>query len=129
MGWKKIINHIDTDRFQPWYYYYPSGLPLEKNSRALNQLVMALHRHYGFQEMYVVAHSMGGLVARSFILQNFHDSGQNFVKRFISISTPWNGHRLSAKGVEQLPTAVPSWHDMIPNSHFIESLFQQKLPA
>ena len=71
---------------------------------------------------------MGGLVARSFILLNAYEENQDFVKRFISISTPWNGHHMTEKGVQHAPTAVPSWHDMVPGSDFIQSLFQRKLP-
>jgi hypothetical protein len=71
---------------------------------------------------------MGGLVARSFILKNGHENQQDIVKLFVSISSPWNGHRLTAKGVQQAPTAVPSWHDMVPDSPFIRSLFARRLP-
>nr|WP_321399315.1 alpha/beta hydrolase [uncultured Desulfobacter sp.] len=128
IGWKETVERINRDRYQPWFYYYPSGLPLDKISKALNSLVNELHHRYDFKEMVVVAQSMGGLVARSFILQNVYDSRQDFIKRFISISTPWNGHRMSEKGVKQAPTPVPSWHDMIPNSPFIERLYERKLP-
>jgi uncharacterized alpha/beta hydrolase family protein len=103
-------------------------MPLDKISKALNSLVNELHHRYGFKEMVVVAQSMGGLVARSFILQNVYESRQDFIKMFISISTPWNGHRMTEKGVKQAPTPVPSWRDMIPNSPFIERLYEKKLP-
>jgi len=61
-------------------------------------------------------------------LKNGYDSQQDVVKLFISISTPWNGHKMSARGVQQAPTAVPSWYDMVPDSAFITSLFQRRLP-
>jgi uncharacterized alpha/beta hydrolase family protein len=101
---------------------------LEKSAIALDLMVMDLYRRYGFQEMHVIAHSMGGLVARSFILHNYYQSHQTFIKDFISISSPWNGHKLTAKGVEQAPEAIPSWHDMVPDSAFIQALFKQDLP-
>ncbi len=128
LGWANIVERIDSARFQPWFYYYPSGLSLETNSAALNWMVNHLQRHYGFKELYVVAHSMGGLVARSFILKNRYESDQGIVRRFVSISSPWNGHKLTAKGVRQAPTAVPSWHDMVPDSPFIRSIFARRLP-
>ena len=128
LGWVDIVDRLDPVRFQPWFYYYPSGLSLEKTGAALNWMVNHLHRHYGFRELYVVAHSMGGLVARSFILKNGHENRQDIVKRFVSISTPWNGHTLTAKGVRQAPAAVPSWHDMVPESPFIRSIFARRLP-
>ena len=128
LGWENIVRSLDLHRFQPWFYYYPSGLPIDKVSDALNRMVMALHRHYQFKDLYVVAHSMGGLVSRSFILKNGYESQRNVVKLFVSISTPWNGHKLTAKGTQQLPTAVPIWYDMVPDSAFIKSLFRRKLP-
>ncbi len=127
-GWKEIADRLDPQRFQPWLYYYPSGIQLDQVSRALNWMVLELQRKYQFRELYVVAHSMGGLVARSFILQNAYEGRQNVIRHFISISTPWDGHKMSAKGVEQAPTAVPSWRDMVPGSPFIRSLFQRPLP-
>jgi pimeloyl-ACP methyl ester carboxylesterase len=127
-GWKELIDHIDRTRYQPWLVYYPSGLPLDKITKWLNHMVESLKRSYGFKELFVIAHSMGGLVARSFIIQNSHEGRQQYLKLFISISTPWNGHRMAAKGVKHAPTAVPSWYDMEPDSDFIQSVFKEKLP-
>ena len=58
-GWKDIVDRLDPDRFQPWFYYYPSGLPLDKNAAALNWMVAELYRELGFRKLHVVAHSMG----------------------------------------------------------------------
>ncbi len=128
LGWKETVDWINTDRYQPWFYYYPSGLPLEKSSDALNKMIDELHRRHGFREMAVVAQSMGGLVARSFILKSHYESNHDFVTLFISVSTPWNGHVMTEKGVRQAPAAVPSWYDMVPESDFIQSVFRRKLP-
>ena len=128
LDWKETVDWIDMDRYQPWFYYYPSGLPLEKSSTALNKMIDELHRRHGFREMVVVAQSMGGLVARSFILKSHYESNHDFVSAFISVSTPWNGHVMTAKGVKQAPAAVPSWYDMVPESDFIQSVFHRKLP-
>lgn len=127
VGWKPLISGMDRKRFQPWFYYYPSGVRLEIAAKGLNHLVKKLHDAYGFDTLYVTAHSMGGLVARAFILNNLQVAHHDYVKRFIAISTPWNGHIMSAKGVEQAPEAVPSWHDMVPDSPFIQTLYQKKL--
>jgi len=128
LHFKEIAGHIDPKRYQPWLFYYPSGMPLEKISTTLNIMVMELHQLHRFDKLYVVAHSMGGLVARRFVLQNIYDHQQNYIDLFISISTPWGGHRMAEKGVEQAPTAIPSWYDMVPGSPFIDSIFAQKLP-
>ena len=128
LHFKAIANHIDRDRFQPWLYYYPSGMLLSKVSNVLNFMIMDLQKQYGFEKLVVVAHSMGGLVARKFILQNINDDQQDYIGLFISISTPWSGHRMAEKGVKQAPTPIPSWHDMVPDSAYIQSIFARKLP-
>lgn len=129
LGWKELVDHIDHTRYQPWLAYYPSGLPLDRTSRWLNTIVDSLKRSYGFEDLIIVAHSMGGLVARSFIIQSCYEDRQQYLKLFVSISTPWNGHRMAAKGVKHAPTAVPSWYDMQPDSDFIQSIFEKKLPV
>lgn len=128
LGWQESITCLDRQRFQPWLYYYPSGLRLEQSGNALHKMVASLYRHYGFSEIHVVAQSMGGLVARSFIQQISADDRSPLVKSFISISTPWNGHKMSAHGVASAPAVIPSWYDMTPNSSFIEGLYERSLP-
>jgi hypothetical protein len=126
--WEYIIGNIDRGRYQPWLFYYPSGLPLEKLAIALNHIVIDLHDKYHFNELYVTAHSMGGLISRSFILKNVFDDGNDYIKLFISLSTPWAGHNAAKIGVDYAPTAVPSWYDMVPESPFIKSIYERKLP-
>jgi hypothetical protein len=77
--------------------------------------------------MYVIAHSMGGLVSRSFIFKNRLEAGDSYITKFVSISTPWNGHKAAALGVNHAPTAIPSWHDMQINSPFIEEVLNRKI--
>ncbi|MEE4263991.1 MAG: alpha/beta hydrolase [Desulfobacteraceae bacterium] len=127
-GWKKTVEQMDRTKFQPWFYYFPSGLRLDNLAGALNEIIKRIHQTYGFKTLYVTAQSMGGLVARSFIIKNVYDDNQDYIKLFVSISTPWNGHRLTAKGVESAPASIPSWHDMIPESDFIQSIFKDKFP-
>jgi pimeloyl-ACP methyl ester carboxylesterase len=126
-NFQAIAEQIDRSRYQPWFFYYPSGIPLEKVSRFLNDMVDELHKKYTFKELYVTAHSMGGLVARGFILRNVYDDGNDYIKLFVSISSPFGGLETAQKGVEQAPVAIPSWHDVTPGSEFIESIFSQPL--
>ena len=127
-GWKKTVDQMDRTKFQPWFYYYPSGLRLDNVAGALNEIIKRIHRTCGFKTLYITAQSMGGLVARSFIMKNVYDDNQDYIKLFVSISTPWNGHRLTARGVEGAPAAIPSWYDMIPESEFIQSIFKKDFP-
>ncbi len=116
---------LDRDRFQPWFYYYPSGARLAHVSDHLSQQVTKLRLRCRFDQLFVVAHSMGGLVARSFILEHYARGGGDYVTLFVSIATPWQGQeaarwaRLAPPGLD-LP---PSFQDVAPDSEFIAGIF------
>jgi pimeloyl-ACP methyl ester carboxylesterase len=118
-----IADELDRTRFQPWFFYYPSGASLDEISDFLSQGVARLQLRHGFDRLVVVGYSMGGLVSRSFILKHHEKVGEDPVRLFVSISTPWSGMASAAKGVEQSPIVVPSWVDVAPNSEFLRALF------
>ena len=126
VGWKYFVAHIDRTRFQPWFFYYPTGARIKSMSYLLYWKLFNLQIKYQFDSLYITAHSMGGLVARSFLV----DYGQYFpyVKLFISLATPWGGDRTAEYGVNQSPAVIPSWIDMQPESEFIKSLYRTKMP-
>jgi pimeloyl-ACP methyl ester carboxylesterase len=126
-GWKNVVDHIDRKRFQPWFFYYPSGARISAMSHLLSWKMDNLQKKYGFDELYITAHSMGGLVARSFII----DYGKYFpyVKLFVALSTPWGGDKMAENGVEKSPAVIPCWLDMQPEGRFIKSLYREKMPA
>ena len=126
-GWQYLLEHIDLNRFQPWFYYYPSGASIKSMADLLFWKIFNLQSKYQFKEIYLVAHSMGGLVVRSFLV----DYGQQFpsITKFISISTPWSGDNLSEYGVKYSPGVIPAWKDMGPQSDFAQSIYRKKLPA
>ena len=128
-GWKTLADSLDRQRYQPWVYYYPSGARLDRAAITLNEIIKRLQKDYGFTQMGVVAHSMGGLVSRAFIINHQIDDGLNTVRVFVSISTPWGGVRMAAKGLEHAPEAIPSWHDVAPQSEFIEMLYKDELKS
>ena len=118
-----LVEHLDRDRFQPWLYYYPSGGRLDRVSDHLRELVVELAVRYRVDQLCVVAHSMGGLVARSFILKHAASDVRPSVILFASISTPWEGNAAAQKGVEHAPAVVYSWRDVAPGSEFLDALF------
>lgn len=126
-----LTEHIDRAHFQPWLFYYPTGAHLENVAKRLNQMVQQLQGRYKFKKLVVVAHSMGGLVARNFIFKNIESSRNNSIPLFITIATPWDGHAAAKLGAERLPAPVYSWVDMAPGSLFLTGLFytQEKLQA
>ena len=125
--WRTAMEKIDRRRYQPWFYFYPSGGRLEAAAGALNEGVKRLHERYGFQRLDVVAHSMGGLVSRRFVVKNVIEDGHGYIRNFITFSTPWDGHEAAAMGVKWAPTVVPSWYDMKQGSDFLDHLFDRRL--
>lgn len=122
-SFEAIVESLDRTRFQPWFFYYPSGASLDGISDFLSQRVARLQLRHGFDRLVVVAHSMGGLVSRSFILKHHEQAREDPVRLFVSISTPWSGVASAAKGVEQSPIVVRSWRDVAPDSEFLRALF------
>ena len=118
-----LTEHIDREHFQPWLFYYPSGGHLENVAKRLNQMMQQLQDQYKFKKLVVVAHSMGGLVARNFIFKNIESSPHNSIPLFITLATPWDGHAAAKSGVEHLPSPVYSWIDIAPGSPFLTELF------
>jgi len=127
-NWRVLFDGMDRQRFQPWFFNYPSGLDLEFIGSALEGAIKWLHERYGFDTLFIVAHSMGGLVARHAILQNVYEDHQDYIRLFLTISTPWGGHRAAAQGVKYAPAVVPSWRDMAPHSAFLAQLYSRPLP-
>jgi len=121
---RTLIERLDRSRFQPWAYYYPSGAELAKVADHLTQTMRKLQVQYGFTSFAVVAHSMGGLVSRGF-LQRYREGGGAAVPLFISIATPWDGHKGAEVGVKTAPQVVRVWIDMSPGSAYLKSIYEK----
>ncbi|MFC1494042.1 lipase family alpha/beta hydrolase [Thermodesulfobacteriota bacterium] len=125
-NWITFFDNIDREKYQPWFFYYPSGSSLDSMSHLLFWKLQNLQTKYKFKELHITAHSMGGLVVRSFMV----NYGPLFpsITNFISISTPWGGEELAELGVKYSPAVIPAWRDMQPGSEFINSIFRKKIP-
>jgi pimeloyl-ACP methyl ester carboxylesterase len=124
--WRYFVAHIDRTRYQPWFFYYPSGAPVPDMSELLYRKLLEIQEKYHPRRLYITAHSLGGLVVRSMLGE--HGDSLSWVKLFISISTPWGGERLATVGVRLSPVVVPSWNDLCPHGRFLKSLFMKPLP-
>jgi hypothetical protein len=123
-----LIEHLDRKRYQLWFYHYPSGMRLDRVAQALSTGLGVLKRQLGFAHCDVVAHSMGGLVARVAIYGAVEAEGADFIPKFVSISTPWGGHKAAKTGIRMLKHPVPSWLDVCPNSDYLVSMYTISLP-
>jgi hypothetical protein len=92
----------------PVYLHYNSGLPISLNGQLFSEQMELLLRHWPvpLQELGILAHSMGGLVARSAWRQGA-DADRAWVQRLdrlVFLGTPHHGAPLErgGHGIEQL---------------------------
>ena len=119
-SWLPLISRLDSNKFQPWVYQYPSGYPISASAKALNIIIKQIQDKYKFKDLIIVAHSMGGLVASQFI-KKFRKENPKTIKLFITVSTPWGGDK-DAEWGQKAPATIPCWNDIVPNSALIKSL-------
>lgn len=123
-----LISRLDESRYQPWVVSYPSGMRLSWLARGMFQFVEVLHRQYQFDELHVIAHSMGGLVSRGSLNLCVANGTCSYLRSYTTLSTPWNGVASAESGVKWSPTVVPVWHDLGPDSEYLTTLFDTPLP-
>lgn len=122
-----LVPKLRAAGYQPWVFNYPSGLSVDKAALILQLNIDALQQQFGFQHVAIVAHSVGGLLARETI--NLYAPRKSPVSVFVTLSTPWGGNEMAAKGVARAPTAIFAWHQIASNSEFINHLYDQALPT
>ena len=123
VDFRYLIEHLDRKKYQPWLYYYPSGAHLGNVADHLDQTIKQLQLQHGFTRYHLVAHSVGGLVSRGFVLRNQTGQSRARIPVVITISTPWAGHKAAESGVKYAPAVVRVWEDMVPNSAYLDDLF------
>jgi hypothetical protein len=123
-----LIEQLDQSKFQAWIYSYPSGVRLSLAANGIFHFVEILHRQYGFDELHLIAHSMGGLVSRGTLNRCVKDNACEYLRSYTTLSTPWNGVASAASGVKWAPTVVPVWRDLDPSSEYVTTLFDTPLP-
>ena len=129
-----MVEGLDRSRFQPFFFYYPSGLPLDKLGALLAQVIENLDADSkkGRRRIVLAAHSMGGLVALSAIDKLGAKGASSSLAMYVSFSTPYGGNDSARTGVENAPFVIPAWRDIATGSDFLGYLnrkpFPKKLP-
>jgi pimeloyl-ACP methyl ester carboxylesterase len=132
--WKYITDGLDRSRFQPFFFYYPSGLPLDKLGTILAQFIETIDKtsKNGGPGIVLAAHSIGGLVSMSAINKLSEKAFPASLKLYCSFSTPYGGDEAARKWIDNAPVVVPSWRDIGAPSAFLTDLtsrpFPKKLP-
>ncbi len=130
LDWKEVIDNLDRNRFQPWVIFYPSGFRLDMISDYLVKAMVTLHDRYRFQEIYIISHSMGGLVARSAIMKTLKKFPRTAgtIQLLVTVNSPLGGMESAASGVRHSPIVLPVWRDLAPQSRFMEVMRSWFLP-
>ena len=123
-----LIESLDHSRYQAWVFSYPSGLGLSLLAKGMYRFLTILHLQYPFDQLHIVAHSMGGLVSRGGVNECVQEAACSYLRSYTTISTPWNGVASARSGVEWAPTVVPVWRDLDPDNDYLATLFDDPLP-
>lgn len=120
--WREITSVLDQTHFQAWVLNYPSGMRLGIISDYFVRAVNELQRKYNMNKIYVVGHSMGGLIVRSFVMKYQKSYPKEFenIKFVMTINASMMGLESANTGVNFSPFVIPSWHDMSPESDFLK---------
>lgn len=93
--WEQAMHEIASDpalrgRYQPWYFLYPSGLPIHGSAARLRRALASAIRHYdpdgtsvAMKQMVLVGHSMGGLISRLQVTDSENDIYRAYFRRDI----------------------------------------------
>lgn len=125
---KAVIEQLDTDKFQPWILYYPSGVPLDLVSDHMLSSLIKLQSKYKFEHFQLISHSMGGLVTRTFLREHEKANTDFNVSLYVTINSPLYGMESAANGVKSSPIVIASWRDLATGSDYIKAAHQWKVP-
>ncbi len=127
---KFFVDSLDRSRYQPFFFYYPSGLPLDKLSAVLAQTISFLDKssRNNRHGIVLVAHSMGGLISLSAIQKLAAEGLPRSLKMFVSASSPYGGNKSAQTWQDSAPAFVASWRDMAKDSPFLRQLVGQPFP-
>lgn len=115
-------------------FAYDWRLGNDENANRLADYIGCIHKFYPGAKVDIVAHSMGGLVARRYILKAMPDHS---VRRMITVGTPWLGAPkfldvletgdlgltnvlLWRDEVRRLLEAFPGAHELLPSATYFE---------
>ena len=125
-----IVAQLDRQLYKPWFFYYPSGGDLDQLAEIFYNIFLSGKAvPPSTTPAIIVAHSMGGLVAREALNKYQGIETENRVVLLVTIATPFGGHPGAETGEKRAPLVLPSWRDLNPDGVFISELFRKPLPS
>lgn len=122
LDFQAMLRVLDRTKFQAWVFHYPTTLPLGAATSVLRGLLADVQRKHRFVDLVIVAHSMGGLVARGYLVAAQQDTAAVFWTLLVTFSSPWQGHASVQAGTRFMPGPPGSWTDLVPESDFLVSI-------
>ena len=122
-GYNVVIVPMD------WHALSDSYLGLYRMSTSLSSMLTKIHKQLGSlrKEVFLVAHSAGGLVARHYIQRL---GGDHYCDGLVTLGTPHRGTWIALLGlISPLILKVRCLLQMLPYSHFITELNRTELPS
>lgn len=95
-------------------------------AKLVDEKVEALSRKYGIEEIDIVAHSKGGLIARYYVKRL---NGARRVRHLVTLATPHRGSWAAFLGIPLFGWIAPSIWQMTPLSPFIRQLAKGPWPS
>ena len=83
---------------------------------------------YNFADIYLITHSMGGLMSRSFLIKHQQDQAKFDVSLYMTINSPLYGMDSTRSGVESSPIVIASWRDLATDSDYIRKVHRWHIP-
>jgi hypothetical protein len=122
-----VARVLDSAGYEPWFAFYPTGLEVARTAALMRESLARAAADFDVSEVAILAHSMGGLVARAALGATDDGAELPRVPVLITLSTPWAGSERAGRWAWS-PAAPPSWKDMKPGSTFLAHLFDAPLP-
>ena len=128
LDFEDVLSSIDRQKYQPWVLQYPSGLSLDMVSDYLVRALNRLHSRYDFPQVSIVAHSMGGLMIRSFVMKHQELKSPYKLSMVVTVNSPLYGMKSAEVGVNTSPIVVPAWRDVATGSDYIQRVHDWAWP-
>jgi pimeloyl-ACP methyl ester carboxylesterase len=127
-NWAYFLFRLDAGRYQPLFFYYPTGIRLGLASRLLFEALKDLKKRYGFSTIIITAHSMGGMITRDMLTRYDLKKEGIDVKIYVTLASPWSGFKSADMAFNFPSKKLPVWYDVASASAFIDHALRARLP-